>query len=72
MTRVLMTMAVFGLLGACGSPMRGYDWYKAHPAEAAKVAAACGPSRREDCANAAKALADAASDRRLNTYRKSF
>jgi len=72
MTREIVIAAGVLLLAACGAPIRTYAWYKAHPGDAAAAAAACGPRRSQDCANAERAVADAASDRRLNAYRKAF
>jgi hypothetical protein len=72
MTRGILALVVLAALAACGPQTRPYAWYKAHLEDAARVAAACGPSRSDNCVNAEKAQADAASDRRLNTYRKAF
>jgi hypothetical protein len=71
-TRAVILSACCLALAACSAPTRDYAWYKSHPADAAKVAAGCGSSRSDDCANAEKAVADTASDRRLDTYRKAF
>ncbi|HEY3949588.1 EexN family lipoprotein [Phenylobacterium sp.] len=72
MTRAFAALAILVILVACGPRVRPYAWYRAHPTEAAKVARACGPDRSDDCANAEQAMADAASDRRLDAYRKAF
>lgn len=72
MTRAILVPTALAALTACGPQARSYAWYRAHPDVAARVAEACGPSRSDDCANAGKAAADAASDRRLDSYRKAF
>jgi len=71
-TRPTLVLIALAAPAACAPQARPYAWYRVHPEVAAQVAATCGPSRSEDCVNAGKAAADAASDRRLGAYRKAF
>lgn len=67
----VLIFAVAGLVG-CGQGARSYAWFKAHPKAASEAVAACAGSSSRECANAERAVADAAYEKRRDVYRKAF
>ena len=72
MTRAAVIAAL--ALADCSAPPRSASFFRAHPEEARRMAAACaaGAARGPECDNAVAAEAQTRSDARLTLYKKSF
>lgn len=74
MNRFSVVLIVTASLAGCSPQPRSAEYFVAHPAEAARVAADCksGSHRGEECINATAGVAAAESAERMKLYKKSF